>query len=145
MADAYSNRSQDSQACAFGDVRRAMARRRRSTRSSSLRLWCSSTGWAIATTRRIDTTSNKRFTLSQETQKIVKGLKQTATITYIDKASGFEQAKGMLDRYANLSPKIHVQYIDYQKQPTVATGLRPAFSRHGLRRNRTAHEKKRSR
>jgi len=73
-----------------------------------------------------DTTSNKRFTLSQETQKVVKGLKQNATITYIDKASGFNQAKGMLDRYSNLSPKIRIQYIDYQKQPTVARafGLR---------------------
>jgi ABC-type uncharacterized transport system involved in gliding motility auxiliary subunit len=73
-----------------------------------------------------DTTSNKRFTLSQETQKLVKNLKSDATITYIDKASGFEQAKGMLDRYRNLSPKIHIQYIDYQKQPTVARayGLR---------------------
>ncbi|MDQ2711223.1 MAG: GldG family protein [Acidobacteriota bacterium] len=75
-----------------------------------------------------DTTSNKRFTLSQETQRVVKGLKQDATITYIDKASSFSQAKGILDRYANLSPKIHVQYIDYQKQPTVARayGLRYA-------------------
>ncbi len=73
-----------------------------------------------------DTTSNKRFTLSQETQKVVGGLKQNVTITYIDKASGFNTAKGMLDRYANLSPKIHVQYVDYQKQPTVARayGLR---------------------
>ncbi len=75
-----------------------------------------------------DTTSNKQFTLSQETQKLIKGLKQDATITYIDKASGFASAKGMLDRYANLSPKIHIQYIDYQKQPTVARayGLRYA-------------------
>jgi ABC-type uncharacterized transport system involved in gliding motility auxiliary subunit len=73
-----------------------------------------------------DTTSNKRFTLSQETEKIVSGLKQDATIAYFDKASGFEQAKGILDRYKNLSPKIHLQYIDYQKQPTVAKayGLR---------------------
>jgi ABC-type uncharacterized transport system involved in gliding motility auxiliary subunit len=67
-----------------------------------------------------DTTSNKRFTLSQETKKVVGGLKSDATITYIDKASNFGQAKGMLDRYANLSPKIHLQYIDAQKQPTVA-------------------------
>ncbi len=75
-----------------------------------------------------DTTSNKRYTLSQETQKIVKGLKQPATITYIDKASGFAGAKGILDRYANLSSKVHVQYVDYQKQPTVARayGLRYA-------------------
>ncbi len=73
-----------------------------------------------------DTTSNKRFTLSQETQKLVKGLKQDATITYIDKSSGFDQAKGMLDRYKNLSSKIHVQYVDYQKQPALARsyGLR---------------------
>ncbi len=73
-----------------------------------------------------DTTSNKRFTLSQETQRVVKNLKNDATITYIDKASNFDQAKGVLDRYKNLSPKIHLQYIDYQKQPTVARayGLR---------------------
>ncbi|MBV9760571.1 MAG: GldG family protein [Acidobacteriaceae bacterium] len=76
----------------------------------------------------VDTTSNKRFTLSQETQKLVKNMKGDATITYIDKASNFTNARGMLDRYKNLSPKIHVQYIDYQKQPTVARayGLRYA-------------------
>jgi ABC-type uncharacterized transport system involved in gliding motility auxiliary subunit len=73
-----------------------------------------------------DTTSNKRFTLSQETQKLAQNLKSDATITYIDKSSGFETARGMLDRYRNLSPKIRVQYVDYQKQPTVARsyGLR---------------------
>src|SRR5919205_356656 len=45
-----------------------------------------------------DTTSNKRFTLSQETQKMAQNLKSDATITYIDKSSGFEAARGMLDR-----------------------------------------------
>lgn len=68
----------------------------------------------------VDTTSNKRFTLSQETKKIVKDLKSDATITYFDRASGFENAKGILDRFANLSPKIHVRYVDYQKDPTLA-------------------------
>ncbi len=86
-----------------------------------------------------DTTSNKRFTLSQETQKLVKNLKTDATITYIDRASNFEQAKGMLDRYKNLSPKIHIQYVDVEKQPTVARayGLRfpgSAFVEIGQRR-----------
>lgn len=86
-----------------------------------------------------DTTSNKRFTLSQETQRVVKGLKQDATITYIDKADQFTQARGILDRYANLSRKVHVQYIDYLKQPTVARayGLRysgTAFVELGPRR-----------
>ncbi len=73
-----------------------------------------------------DTTSNKQFTLSPETKKIVKNLKGTATITYIDAASGFNQAKGLLDRYANLSPKIHINYVDYKAQPVIARayGLR---------------------
>src|SRR4051812_6275272 len=79
-----------------------------------------------------DTTSNKRFTLSQETQKLAQNLKSDATITYIDKSSGFETARGMLDRYKNLTPKIHVQYIDYQKQPTVARS-------YGLRMPGTAY------
>ncbi|MBV8811513.1 MAG: GldG family protein [Acidobacteriaceae bacterium] len=81
----------------------------------------------------VDTTSNKRFTLSQETKKVVKGLKEPATITYFDKASGFDQAKGILDRYKNLDPgKIRIQYIDFQKQPTLARS-------YGLRSPATAY------
>jgi len=67
-----------------------------------------------------DTTSNKRFTLSQETNKIIKDLKSDATITYIDDTGKFDQARGILDRYANLSPKIHLHYLDPKRQPTVA-------------------------
>jgi ABC-type uncharacterized transport system involved in gliding motility auxiliary subunit len=75
-----------------------------------------------------DTTSNKRYTLSDQTKKVIGGLKSDATITYFDKASGFNQAKAMLDRYANLSPKVHVRYVDYQKDPMLARayGLRTA-------------------
>lgn len=79
-----------------------------------------------------DTTSNKRFTLSQETLKILKNLKSDATITYFDKTSNFDQAKGILDRYKNASPKVHVQYIDYEKQPTMARA-------YGLRFGGTAY------
>ena len=74
-----------------------------------------------------DTTSNKRFTLSEQTQKIIKDLKGDATITYIDRTSQFDQAKAMLDRYANLSPKIHVKYIDFAKNPTVARAYNLKF------------------
>lgn len=73
-----------------------------------------------------DTTSNKRYTLSQETEKTIKGLTQPATIFYFDKKSGFETARPLLDRYKNLSSKITVKYIDYQAEPTTAKsfGLR---------------------
>lgn len=67
-----------------------------------------------------DATANKRYTLSDQTKKIVNELKTGATITYIDRTSQFDQAKALLDRYANLSPKIHIQYIDYAKNPILA-------------------------
>ncbi len=75
----------------------------------------------------LDTTSNKRFTLSQETKKVVDSLKTDATITYIDRPSGFEQARALLDRYANLSHKVHVQYVDLVRNPTVATAFGVRF------------------
>jgi ABC-type uncharacterized transport system involved in gliding motility auxiliary subunit len=68
----------------------------------------------------LDSTSNKRFSLSDQTAKIVKGLKQDATITYYDQSTRFHQAKDQLDPYANLSPKIHVEYVDPDKKPQLA-------------------------
>jgi ABC-type uncharacterized transport system involved in gliding motility auxiliary subunit len=67
-----------------------------------------------------DTTTNKRYSLSAQTAKIVQGLKQDASITYFDQATRFKQGKDLLDQYVNLSPKIHVEYVDPDKQPQVA-------------------------
>jgi ABC-type uncharacterized transport system involved in gliding motility auxiliary subunit len=86
-----------------------------------------------------DTTANKRYTLSNETKKVIGGLKNDVTITYFDSPEHFETAKTMLDRYHNLSPRIRVQYIDYRKQLTLARsyGLRfpgTAFVESGPKR-----------
>src|SRR5215475_14210707 len=70
-----------------------------------------------------DTTSNKRYSLSDQTAKIVKGLKQDATITYFAQSSRFREGRDLLDQYANLSPKVHVKYIDPDKDPTVAQSV----------------------
>jgi ABC-type uncharacterized transport system involved in gliding motility auxiliary subunit len=67
-----------------------------------------------------DTTSNKRYSLSEQTQKIVKGLKQNATITYYNQTTRFQEGKDLLDEYANLSPKLHVAYVDPDKSPELA-------------------------
>lgn len=67
-----------------------------------------------------DATSNKRYSLSDQTAKIVKGLKQPATITYFDQSTHFRQGKDLLDEYANLSPKVQVKYVDPDKDPEVA-------------------------
>ena len=67
-----------------------------------------------------DATSNKRYSLSDQTAKIVKGLKQTATITYFDQSTRFRGGRDLLDEYANLSPKVKVEYIDPDKNPQAA-------------------------
>ncbi|MDQ2946135.1 MAG: GldG family protein [Acidobacteriota bacterium] len=68
-----------------------------------------------------DATSNKRFSLSDQTKKIVGDLKQDVNVLYFDKASGFQQGKDLLDRYSNLSSKVKVKYVDLLKNPQLAT------------------------
>jgi ABC-type uncharacterized transport system involved in gliding motility auxiliary subunit len=68
----------------------------------------------------IDSTSNKKFSLSDQTIKVVKGLKQDVTITDYDKTSSFGTSRDLLDRYSNLSSKLHVVYLDPDKKPQVA-------------------------
>ncbi len=67
-----------------------------------------------------DATANKRFTLSDQTKKVVGDLKQDVTISYFDRANGMQNAKDLLDRYQNLSPKLHIEYVDLLKNPTLA-------------------------
>ena len=67
-----------------------------------------------------DTTANKRYSLSEQTAKIVKGLKQNAVITYFNQSTRFRDGKDLLDQYANLSPRVQVKYVDPDKDPEVA-------------------------
>ena len=67
-----------------------------------------------------DATSNKRYSLSEQTAKIVKGLKQNAIITYFNQSTRFQDGKDLLDQYANLSPKVKVEYVDPDKNPEIA-------------------------
>lgn len=67
-----------------------------------------------------DATANKRYSLSDQTKKIARDLKQDVTIQYFDKPSGMPAGKDLLERYAMLSPKIHIEYVDYMKKPQLA-------------------------
>ncbi|HYK57828.1 MAG TPA: GldG family protein [Bryobacteraceae bacterium] len=73
-----------------------------------------------------DSTSNKKFTLSDQSQKIVKNLKQTLTITYWGQPSRFTEARDLMDRYKALSTKLDVQYMDADKKRTqaIAAGVK---------------------
>src|SRR5258708_1709040 len=70
-----------------------------------------------------DSTSNKQFSLSDQTMKVVSNLKNDVKITYFDDSTRFPQARDLLDRYSALSPKLKIEYIDPVKKPQVAKAL----------------------
>jgi ABC-type uncharacterized transport system involved in gliding motility auxiliary subunit len=68
----------------------------------------------------VDVTSNKQFTLSDETKKVTGNLKKDVTIYYFDRSDSYDRARDMFDRYKNLSSKIKVNYVDPEKKPDIA-------------------------
>ena len=73
-----------------------------------------------------DATANKKYTLSDQTAKIVKNLQGDLTITYWDRPSAFGGAEDLLNRYKGLSPKVKVEYQDVDKKRTeaIAAGVK---------------------
>ena len=67
-----------------------------------------------------DATKNKQFSLSDQTDKVVRGLKNDVRFVYFGETSSFPQAKDLLERYSSLSPKLHVDYVDPVKKPQLA-------------------------
>jgi len=68
----------------------------------------------------LDVTANKRFTLSEQTKKVVGNLKKEINGYYFEKTDRYEQARDMFDRYRNLSSNFKVNYVDPDKRPDVA-------------------------
>src|SRR5581483_7180441 len=67
-----------------------------------------------------DSTSNKRYSLSEQSAKVAKNLNGPLTLTYWDKSTNFQSGKDLLDQYANLSHNIHTAFIDPLKKPQLA-------------------------
>ena len=68
----------------------------------------------------IDTTANKRYSISDQTEKIVKNLKQEVKISLWDSPDQFRGARDLLDRYDALSDKLSVEYVDGNKMARLA-------------------------
>ncbi|MGI5970818.1 MAG: GldG family protein [Oscillospiraceae bacterium] len=71
---------------------------------------------------KIDNTSSKIFSISEQTQKIVGSLKQDVTV-YLIAQTGSEASAitEMLDRYESLSDKLHIEYRDPVLYPGFTT------------------------
>src|SRR5947208_16851710 len=64
-----------------------------------------------------DATANKRYSHSEQTAQIVKGLKESATICYYDRPTAFSHAKDTLEQYSNLSPNSRLHTIQRENKP----------------------------
>src|SRR6266567_2992838 len=67
-----------------------------------------------------DSTANKQFSLSDQTIKMVRGLKSDVQLNYFGPQNEFRMARDTLDRYSSLSPKLRVTYIDPERKPQIA-------------------------
>ena len=67
-----------------------------------------------------DFTRNQVHTLSDQTIKVVKGLKQEVHANYYAKAGQREQVRPLLENLGDLNPKFKIDYVDPDKEPARA-------------------------
>ena len=76
---------------------------------------------------RWDLTKGQRFSLSDQTTKVVTGLKEDVKITYFQKGRDLQRGQDRLKTYESLSPKIKVEFVD----PVVTPGKVQAYDVKG--------------
>ena len=70
--------------------------------------------------KRWDLTPNQEYSLSPQSKKILKDLKQNVTIYAFDRKEAFGQRRDLLGEYSAASPRVTVQYVDPNSQPALA-------------------------
>jgi ABC-type uncharacterized transport system involved in gliding motility auxiliary subunit len=75
---------------------------------------------AVKNTKRVDLTKNRRFSLSDQTHKVLAGLQEEAKITYFLREEVPTAVKDRLTEYQAASDKLKVEYVDPWKRPGVA-------------------------
>ena len=78
--------------------------------------------WAVNrhATKSWDLTATKRYSLSDQTRKIVGGLDRDVTVHYFDRKAQFGPARDLLENYNHLSPRLSVKYVDPVRKPVIA-------------------------
>jgi ABC-type uncharacterized transport system involved in gliding motility auxiliary subunit len=71
-------------------------------------------------TKRWDLTRNQRYSLSDQTRKVVGALKEDVKISYFERAAKMAAGEDRLKEYQALSPRIKTEFIDPLANPTKA-------------------------
>lgn len=74
--------------------------------------------------KRFDVSKDNRFSLSDQTRKVVAGLKSELTLTYVQRTENASTGtKDTLHEYQALSPRVKVEFVDPRKDPGKARAL----------------------
>ena len=71
-------------------------------------------------TRHWDLTPNQKYSLSPQTQKVLKNLNRDVTLYVFDRERAFRERRDLLDQYASASHRITVRYVDPDRDPALA-------------------------
>jgi gliding motility-associatede transport system auxiliary component len=74
-------------------------------------------------TKSWDFTKNQRYSLSDQTKKVVSGLKEDVKVTYLARSRELERGQDRLKPYEALSSRFTVEYVDPVKNPGKAQAL----------------------
>ncbi|MFB3921034.1 MAG: GldG family protein [Terriglobia bacterium] len=69
---------------------------------------------------RWDLTPSQKYSLSEQTKKILKGLSRDITIYVFDRERGNRSTRDLIDNYKVVSPKVTVRYVDPTRDPVLA-------------------------
>ena len=79
--------------------------------------WAWSKGLVHRYQKRWDFTKGRRYSLSDQANKILAGLKEDVTITYYHKGAELPLGKDRLQPFETASPRLKVEYVDPNKSP----------------------------
>ena len=71
-------------------------------------------------TKRFDLTKDQRFSLSDQTKKVVGGLKDEIKLVYFQRSRDMARGQDRLNEYQTLSPKLKAEYVDPVQSPAKA-------------------------
>jgi ABC-type uncharacterized transport system involved in gliding motility auxiliary subunit len=111
----------------FEDVVRGLGRRQLKYGSNTFLLVAAVLGILVFAnyfvsrhTKRFDLTKDQRFSLSDQTKKVVGGLKEEIKLVYFQRSRDMARGQDRLKEYQALSPRLKAEYIDPVQSPAKA-------------------------
>lgn len=71
-------------------------------------------------THRWDLTPTKKYSLSPQSDKLLKGLKTDVTFYVFEQKQHFGEARDLLGRYGAATPRVTIRYVDPNRDPALA-------------------------